>query len=234
MSELHVRLLELQKLDEEIHEAVTNLSTFEPRLRELDEPIASLEADRQATVEKLEKLRHDVRKHEHGATQKRERLRAYQERLQKIRNVRDESATRAELDLIRRAVSADEQEAVDLAEQATRTDLKIDDLTRQIDRKRLDLQPTREQIERERTEAEAAVEALRSRRAALAANVETPALRLYDRVRAGRNRRGIAPLTGEGACGQCYNVLPVQEQEIVRRDAVLHRCEQCGVILYSP
>jgi predicted nucleic acid-binding Zn-ribbon protein len=43
----------------------------------------------------------------------------------------------------------------------------------------------------------------------------------------------LAPLTSEGACGNCFNVLPVQEQTEVRRGESLRRCEGCGVILYA-
>jgi uncharacterized protein len=234
MSELHASLVELQKLDDEIRAAESRLEEFGPRLRSLDDPVAALEAERQATAERLEKLRHDARKLEHGATQKKERLRMYQERIQKSRKLSDESAARAELDLIRRAIVADEQESTELATQVTRTDLKLDDLARQIERKRTELKPQHEEIEAERSKAESELQLLRDRRAAMAATVATPALRVYDRIRSGRNRRGIAPLTDEGACGQCYNVLPVQEQEIVRRGQELHRCEQCGIILYAP
>jgi hypothetical protein len=49
----------------------------------------------------------------------------------------------------------------------------------------------------------------------------------------GKSRLSLAPLTDEGACGNCFNILPVQEQAEVRRGESLHRCEGCGVILYA-
>jgi predicted nucleic acid-binding Zn-ribbon protein len=55
---------------------------------------------------------------------------------------------------------------------------------------------------------------------------------MYERVRGGRTRLVVAPLTAEGACGNCFNILPIQQQSEIRRVDSLIRCEQCGVILY--
>jgi predicted nucleic acid-binding Zn-ribbon protein len=40
-------------------------------------------------------------------------------------------------------------------------------------------------------------------------------------------------MTPEGACGHCFNTLPLQEQSEIRSGSTLHRCEACGVILYA-
>jgi hypothetical protein len=74
--------------------------------------------------------------------------------------------------------------------------------------------------------------ALRDRRNNRAVRLDPQTLRLYDRVRRGRTRLAVAPLTAEGACGNCFNILPLQQQTEVRREDSLIRCEQCGVILY--
>jgi predicted nucleic acid-binding Zn-ribbon protein len=57
-------------------------------------------------------------------------------------------------------------------------------------------------------------------------------LRLYERVRAGRTNTVLAAVTQDGACGHCFNMIPIQEQAEIRRGETLGRCEACGVILY--
>ena len=57
-------------------------------------------------------------------------------------------------------------------------------------------------------------------------------MRLYERVRGGRSAMALAPMTAEGACGACFNILPLQEQSEVKAGGALRRCEGCGVILY--
>ena len=92
--------------------------------------------------------------------------------------------------------------------------------------------PQRQQLMAERQELEDALAVLQDRRENQALRLDTPSRRLYERVRRGRARLVLAPLTDEGACGSCFNVLPVQEQADVRRGQSLRRCEACGVILY--
>jgi predicted nucleic acid-binding Zn-ribbon protein len=81
--------------------------------------------------------------------------------------------------------------------------------------------------------AQLELDQLRERRENAAVRLDPQSRRLYDRVRGGLSRMVLAPLTSEGACGNCFNVLPVQEQTEVRRGETLRRCEGCGVILYS-
>lgn len=233
MDELQAKLLELQQLDQEIEAAEARLAEFEPRLQTLGQPVSALEREVEDASARLHTLQTDARRLEKAANDKRDRLRAYEERLQRVRTQREEGAARTEMDLIRRAVEADEQEALQTMEQATRTDLKVDDLLKRLETQRAALEPAREEMELERQAAADEAAVLRERRANLAGRIEQRPLRLYERVRGGRAAVVLAPLTEEGACGHCFNILPVQEQSQVRGGGELNRCEACGVILYA-
>lgn len=233
MEDLKTSLLNLQGLDSEIEEARSRLEEFEPQLREVDGPIRALETEIAASRTRLEDLRREIRRLEGAAEQKRQRLHVYEERMSRIRNLREESASRAEMDLIRRAADADDAEALELMEQATRTDLKLDDLEKQLAKSAAELAPKREELEKARNDAVAQIEVLRDRRDNHALRIDKAALRLYERVRKGKATMVLAPLTAEGACGHCFNILPLQEQAEVRNSDTLRRCEACGVILYA-
>jgi len=234
MDDLQAKLLELQQLDQEIEVAEVRLAEFEPRLQTLGEPVSALEREVEDASARLSTLQADARRLEKAADDKRSRLRSYEERLQRVRNQREQEATRIEMDLIGRAVEADEQEALQAMEQATRTDLKLDDMLKRLETQRAALEPSRQEIEGERQAAADAITILRDRRANLAGRIEQRAMRLYERVRGGRATMVLAPLTEEGACGHCFNILPVQEQSQIRNGGSLQRCEACGVILYAP
>jgi predicted nucleic acid-binding Zn-ribbon protein len=232
MRELRASLLELQNLDNEILRAEQELSAFEPKLAALEEPVRLLEQEIEAGRTRLSDMRQNARRLELAAETKRDRLRQYEARMERVRNVREESAARTEMDLIRRATEADEGEALEMMDQATRTDLKLDELIRQLEAKRAELAPRREELLTDRQKAQDALAMLRDQRKNHVVRLDAQALRLYERVRGGRARVAVAPLTVEGACGNCYNVLPIQQQSEVRRSDALVRCEQCGVILY--
>lgn len=233
MEDIKTALLTLQGLDNEIAQAKNRLTEFEPRLAEVEKPVTTLEVEIEATRKRLDELRTAVRRLEHAATQKRETLKKYEERLSRVRNLREEAAARAEMDLVRRAADADEAEALELLEQATRTDLKLDDLQKNLDRMRSEMEPQRAELLSARSEAEDALAVLQDKRQNHAIRLKGEALQLYERVRRGRANMVVAPLTEEGACGHCFNILPLQEQAEIRRGDILRRCEACGVILYA-
>jgi len=233
MESVHAALLALQELDEEIAHAETKLAGFDPQLREAEAPLTALAAEIETMGTRLEAFRKEAQRLERGAAQKQDQLKKYEDRLARVRSQREESAARMELDLIRRAVDADEREALEQMEQATRTDLKLDEMLKQLEKRRAEVEPQVAELREERHRMEGELTRLREQRQEHAAQIETPALRLYERIRSGTTRRALAPLTVEGACGHCYNMLPVQEQQLVRSGQVLHRCEACGVILYA-
>ncbi len=232
MQEVYRALLELQELDDEIDRADQALAAFTPRLETLEAPALGYEREVDGTRERLSEMRSEIKRLEKAAEQKRERLRTYEERLNRVRNVREETAARTELDLIRHAVDADEQEALELSEQATRAEVRLDELEKQLANAREQVEPQKAELLKERAAAEKELKTLRNRRGSAASKLTPEATRLYDRTRAGRRRRVLAQLTHDGACGQCYNVLPIQQQSEVRQARSLVRCEACGVILY--
>ena len=232
MQEVYKALLELQELDDEIDRADQALGAFSPRLETLEAPALGYQREVDGIRERLADMRSEIKRLEKAAEQKRERLRTYEERLNKVRNVREETAARTELDLIRHAVDADEQEALELSEQATRAELRLQELEKQLANAREQIEPQKAELLKERSAAEKELKTLRGRRSGTAAKLTPEATRLYDRTRAGKRRRVLAQLTHDGACGQCYNVLPIQQQSEVRQARSLVRCEACGVILY--
>ncbi|HSJ14038.1 MAG TPA: C4-type zinc ribbon domain-containing protein [Longimicrobiales bacterium] len=232
MEALHQSLLALQELDQEITRTEQKLSEFEPQLAELDAPVETLTREVEGTRTRLAELRQDLARLEKAGEQKRARLQQYEERLMRVRNAREEAAARTEMDLVRRAVDADVAEARQVAEQVTRTDLKLDELEKQLAKLRQEATPRREELLVVRRQIEEELAVVRDRRENHAVRLDAASRRLYERMRSGRSRVVLAPLTDEGACGACFNMLPLQEQSEVRRGQTLRRCEGCGVILY--
>jgi len=229
---LHAALLALQELDEQIDRAEARVQEFTPQFESLEAPVTAARRELETVRSKLAELREEQHRLQRNAQQKQERLAVVQERMTKVRNAREESAVKTETDLVRRALEADTADLQDVSSEATRADLKLDDVQRQLDRATAEIAERREGLTSQQAEVNEELAVLRNKRAQAASELSQADLRLYDRVRSGRSRRALAPLTEEGACGSCFNVLPVQEQAQVRNGERLHRCELCGVILY--
>lgn len=232
MNELYASLLALQELDQQIAKAEARVAEFGPRLSQLRGPISGLEGDAEQARSQLEDLRKQQKKLEHGLNNKRDRLRIFQEKAEKARNVREEAAARTDMDFVKRAVEAEEAEANDVNDHVRRQDMKVDDLEKAISKASEDLAPRIEELEKERQAAADELKVLQDQRANKAVHMDKVAVRLYDRVRSGKRKIAVAPMTVDGACGSCFNMLPPQEQTEIRQGATLRRCEACGVILY--
>jgi uncharacterized protein len=233
MEETYEALLGLQELDDQMAEARDRVHRFGPELEEMEAPVVAAQAEVDALRERLVEMRADVRRLERGAEDKQAQLRKYEERLERVRNAREEAAARTEIDLIRRAVEADEDDALDLMEQVKRYELKLDDLETKLAKLREETAPQIDELQRARDEAESQLSVLEDQRHNKIIRLSGEAARIYERVRSGKTRVTLARLLPDGACGHCFSLIPIQEQRQIRSREALHRCEACGVILYT-
>lgn len=233
MQELHAALVALQELDDEIATATTEVKGYGPRLETLRAPVTAAERELEITKTKLEELRAEHARLETNAQAKEERLHSYHERIEKARTTREDAALHAELDLVRGALEADRSDLKHVSDQITRTDLKADELQRTAESARETIAEEEATLIAARDEAQSKLDQLKDQRENQAVRLAQPDRRLYERVRGQYSRRVVSPMTEEGACGNCFNILPLQEQAEVRRGETLHRCEGCGVILYT-
>lgn len=233
MEETYQALLELQELDQQMRQAQEKVDRFEPELEELDAPVREVEAELESARKRLEEMKTETRRLERSADDKRGQLEKYQEHLNRARTTREESAARAEIDLIGKALDADEDDAVGLMEQVTRMELRVDELEKKLEAVRAETDPKRQELLEARNEAAEQLGVLEDQRRNRLVRLGDDSARLYERISGGRTQVAMAALTPDGACGHCFSMIPIQEQNEIRRREKLHRCEACGVILYA-
>ncbi len=233
MEETYRALLDLQDLDEQMREARAKVHEFEPELEELEAPIAAAEEQVAAVRKRLDEMKAEERHLERSADDKRAQLEKYESHLEQARNARQEAAARAEIDLISKAVEADESDAIQLMDQIRRTELKLDEMEQNLAELRAETEPKRDELLKERDAAADQLGILKDKRENKMIRLNDDAARLYERIRGGTTRVALAKLTQDGACGHCFSMIPIQEQNEIRQREALHRCEACGVILFA-
>ena len=176
-------------------------------------------------------MRIEERRLELSADERRARMKLLQERLKSVRNLREEAAVQAELDLLRRALEGDEQEALTLLDQIRKMEDRLEELESAFDEARAEVEPRRKALVEEQQTVMAECARLQAEREAYSARLPAAALQDYERIRGGGRPVAIAPLTPDGACGHCFNMVPLQIQNEVRDGGVLVPCEACGVLL---
>jgi predicted nucleic acid-binding Zn-ribbon protein len=176
-------------------------------------------------------MRLEERRLEHSADDRRARSKKLQERLRSVRNLREEAAVRAEMDLLRMALEGDEQEALTLLDQIRKMEDRLEEEEVALEKARAAVEPTRLQLLQEQKAALEEFALLKEKRQSYAAQVPSPDLQSYERIRGGGRSVAVAPLTPDGACGHCFGMVPLQIQNEVRKGAVSLSCEACGVLL---
>lgn len=225
------KLRDLQALDQQLQAAEARLRGFEPALAAVEEPARSVEREIQTLRDRLKDLKVEERRLERSADEKRARARLLQERLKTVRNLREEAAAQAELDLVRKALDGYEQEALMLLEQIRKVEERLSELEGALESVWKEVEANRARLLDERRAAEEELAVLASKRENQALRIAPQDLKLYERVRAGGRSVVVATLTPDGACGQCYNMVPLQIQNEIRAGKVLISCEACGVLL---
>ena len=224
-------LKELQHLDREIREVEKRAEAFGPQLDDVEGPALQLEAEAGAIKARLQEMKLDERRHELSADEKRNRTRILQERLMAVRNVREEAAVTAELDMVRRTLDGEEQDALTLLDQIRRLEAKLQEQEQKVAAARAEVEPRRQELVRRRESIGREIVDLKRRREEFARTMNPRQLQLYQGIRGTTGRQAVAELTLDGACGCCFSVVPLQIQNEVRHGADLVRCEACGVIL---
>lgn len=226
-------LRELQKLDRRIAEIRSRIRDFDPLLAEVEEPALRLEDEFGKASERLEQMKADARRLERSADDKRARAEKLNDRLNQVSNLREQTAVKTELEMVERAVEADEQEAMQLLEQVRRNELLVDELEEKSGEARAEVLPRQEELLAERSGLDESMAELSARRDRVLETLGTRERQVYESFHGSGRAVVVAGLTEDGACGHCFGMVPLQQQNEIRMNTGLHRCEACGVILTS-
>lgn len=227
-------LRQLQRLDLRIERTRRQILDFDPRIEEVERPALTLGSDLGTTRTRVQEMKLEERRLELAAEEKRTRRAKLEERLGSVRNLREEAAVSAELEMVKRAIQNDEQEALGLLDQLRKAEVRAAELEAAFKEASGLVEPQKQELVAQRVEAERELEALRAERASFAAGVDRFELKIYDAIRAGGRSVSVADLTEDGACGHCFGMVPLQLQNEIRHGDALIRCEGCGVILMAP
>jgi len=227
-------LKELQRLDDQISDARQSIRDFDPLFAEVEDPALVLESELGTTQKRLQELKLEERRLEIATEEKRARVTRLDERLGSVKNLREEAAASSELDMVKRALQSDEQEAYTVLDQIRKLEDREAECSTGLAAARAELEPRMEGLLADREKARAVLKTMEAERGVFVESMDLKEVRLYDSIRLGGRRRAVSELTEDGACGHCFGVVPLQIQHEIRHGTSLIRCEGCGVILASP
>jgi predicted nucleic acid-binding Zn-ribbon protein len=224
-------LKDLQHMDLQLERLRRRASEFDPLLAAVEEPALAMEHEVTTLKARLQEMKVEERRLEHSADDRRARWKKLGERLKSVRNLREEAAVRAEMDLMRMALEGDEQEALTLLDQIRRMEDRLDEEESALEEEKATVEPRRLQLLEDQKNVLEEYRLLKEKREAYAVLVPSRERQNYERIRGGGRSVAVASLTPDGACGHCFGMIPLQIQNEVRKGASGLACEACGVLL---
>jgi uncharacterized protein len=222
-----------------------SLQTFDRRLRELEESLATINAGvvqlREEAVKaetELERLSEEDRQAlllrkqtELELAEGEAHIRNHRMRLNLIRNDKELQATNHEIDTLKESNQRLESEVLMQMEAAEQRAPRIKELGESVQKTRTELIAAEKKIAAQVEEIKEALAKHRSGRDAMAHGIDEGLRLRYEVIFNKRNGTAVVAVKG-GTCQGCRRSIPPQLHNLIQRHEQIHFCPNCQRILY--
>lgn len=224
-------LLRLQELDYELDRIEKDKGDLPLQIERSTRRLAAATADFKSLQADFEEAEREKKRLEAEIEMLRVKKQQNEEKLYSVTTNREYDAVTLEIEAVMSKIDECETSVLELIEKLESLDKRREELALQVSelaelnkKQSADLQARIERnAERERH--------LRAERERIAAVVPRAQLRLYERIRSGKDGLALVAVV-RGACGGCFTQIPPQRMMEVRDQDRLITCESCGRILY--
>ncbi len=228
------RLLELQTEDTALRRLADRKATLpeSKRLEEVTEALAELDADLGIATKQYEEVAREASRLEGEVELLEQKIAREVQRLFSggVSNPKELSSLQAEVESLKRRRSTQEDELLEVMvnrESAGETLARLKDEQAAASKESEELRARVEEIS---NEIDADSDEHERSRGAIASDIPSDLLALYDKLRSEKAGVGAAKLEG-ATCLGCHMKLPAQELERMRSEGGLQRCDNCRRIL---
>jgi len=226
------RLVTLQRLDSQIHDARHTIASHPQRLAEADARLNEAKAVVDAVQQRL-KDNHDGRRAlEKEAAVFQGRLSKYRDQQGAVKTNKEYQALGHEIEVAQTDLAGIEEREIELMVGADTiaADLKVAEAAYAAKQKEIEAEKKALSAELARVEA-SLTEATASRQAIIG-EVNPRLMAVYNQVAKARKGLAIAPTTRDGLCSACHVRLRPQVFQLVRQNDSVIQCDSCQRILY--
>ena len=241
MSQYLETIVELQDALSQLREAETRLNSIPDWMRELHDEHSTIKAEIDTIHEAVEAAARERRTGEAAAADAQEKLKKYQQQINRVSTQREYGALLQEIDTVKTQISSSEEQALSSLDRHEKAEKEL--AARKESFQELDRRYAAElnRWEKEKPGVAKQVQELKTRIAELRARIPRPVISQFDRILE-RNPGGalsairLIERPGKGqrewACTSCnYRVRPQTVVEI-RNGESLVQCDSCKRILY--
>ena len=223
-------LLELQKMDQDLHELEQYKVDIPSQLETMSSVTSEAETrltDQETKVADIDKNR---RQHERELETAQEQIKKYQGQLYSVKTNKEYDALQAEIQTQKIKISEFEDEILQLITEAETVGEILETMRAETDSLVQGFSEERTVLETRLSAVDEDVAVKMDERKRMAMRVENRILKVYDRLRRGLRGMTVVPVK-KGACSGCFYVIPLQVMLLIRQEQKLIFCESCGRIL---
>lgn len=230
MKEQIEKILRLQAVDLRLRELEKDLAELPEQLREARESLAARKAELDSVKGEVDRAIL-ARKGSEGELDKNtEQIRRYNRQLFDVKNNKEYSALRAEIDGLGRVNSDLETKVLTEMERIDELRGVRDEAAKRVESAEREVAKAEERVRAEGAEIAGLVEEARGERKRAEEGIDGALLSRYDKIRLGKGGIALARIDRD-ACEVCYRSVPPQRIIEVKRLERVIACEGCGRIL---
>lgn len=230
LPELH-QLIDLHELDKEILELTLNLNELPQELKDKDQVMATLEAERSAYLQEQEVLKGQLREMEAEVTDLEEGIKASRQRLMDISKELELKAMLKEIAFREDQRDQKETLVLEILDQVEAKNQAIAEKEQALQSLKVDYDQQAAEVAVQVEKLEQQVAVLMEKRDSLREGLPAPLLKRYEFIRQRRNGTAISEVRA-GVCLGCHmNILPQQFIDLQKGEEMI-QCPHCQRILY--
>jgi uncharacterized protein len=226
-------LIDLQKIDDSFRDLEVSKGTLPQELERLEKEEQELESSRKSNSERLKELEIDLNRREKRDVELKAKITELQERLFATQTNQEYEAVTREIDWHQDALEENDTAMQAALEQEEELKIKLGTDTDRSAELETSLARMREQFKDHNQATATQVGDLEKRRTDISLQIPKPLYAHYERIRKAKDGRGLVSVFRNSSCGGCYQTLPPQRINQIRRMNDLVLCEICGRILIS-
>ncbi len=225
------QLVDLQKVDNSIHEITTELTEAPRELDVLQERFSAFQGQRDKIEEKIAHILEQQKRIAFDIEEDVSRIKKSRNKLTMVTNQREHHAVMREMDNMEKLNRSREEEKMAMADELVLQEDALAEVDKDYLYLKAELEVKNESLQSRIEEAQAKLQVLEGVRSNTGAGVPQPVFQRYEFIRNRLEHPVIVPVS-EGICSGCHIAIPPQSFIELQRGQQILSCPNCQRLIY--
>lgn len=224
-------LVELQKVDDEIHEVNMLKESAPQALQELEHKYHEIEARRAHIQEKLYHLNDQKKRIALELDDDSQKMKKSKSKLMQAENTREYQAVMREMDSMEKIFRTREEEKTTLVDELNQQNQALENVEKEFQEVEAKLQASRESLVETMKKADEDLQILQDKRRVASMHIEEPKFRRYEFIRK-RLEHPVIVKVEDGICSGCHIAIPPQIFIELQTGQQILSCPNCQRLIF--